>query len=275
MEETPLPERYIDPSMDMQVVEEIDRRLADVCRQHNVSIPLAVESGSRAWGFPSPDSDYDCRFIFIRPVEDYLTPWLQRDVIETPLDAIFDVNGWDIGKAVKLMAGGNAVIIEWLTSKIVYRADASFRAAFLELAERIIERGAIAYHYISLGREMQKRLFAFGDIVPQKKIFYALRPAMALRWLRCNTSKTLPPMHFPTLVEECDLAETLKAEIGGLLERKARTRELGNGPLSPLIADFIDREFELASDCFKNRVRARNCASNRHAEEFFRAVVSR
>jgi hypothetical protein len=82
-------------------------------------MPLAIESGSRAWGFPSPDSDYDCRFIFVRPIEDYLSPWQRRDVIETPLEGDFDVNGWELGKAIRLLAKGNAVIIEWLMSPIV------------------------------------------------------------------------------------------------------------------------------------------------------------
>lgn len=86
-------------------------------------IPWAIESGSRAWGFPSPDSDYDCRFIFVRPRDHYLALWPARDVIETPLDTTFDVNGWDLAKAVRLIAKGNATAIEWLRSSIVYAGE--------------------------------------------------------------------------------------------------------------------------------------------------------
>ncbi len=265
--------RHIDPSMDEAVVIAIDQRLEEVCRSHNVVIPLAIESGSRAWGFPSPDSDYDCRFIFIRPVEEYLTPWQRRDVIETPLDAVFDVNGWDIGKAIKLMAGGNAVILEWLTSKIIYRSHTPFQSALLALAEEIVERDALAYHYISLGREMGKRLRAFGDEVPQKKIFYVLRPAMALRWLRLNSTQNLAPMHFPTLMKQCDLPVPFTAEINDLLQKKAQTRELGVAPLSKQIEQFFDEEFSLAEQHIMGRPRARNCPPHERAEQFFREIV--
>src|ERR1043165_8193851 len=119
--------RTIPQSMDRAAVALIDARLDDVRSQHNVQMLLAIESGSRAWGFPSPDSDYDCRFLYVRSAEQYLSPWVKRDVIETPLDAVLDVNGWDWGKAIKLVLKGNAVVIEWLQSPIVYRGDAGFR----------------------------------------------------------------------------------------------------------------------------------------------------
>src|SRR3569832_2200251 len=95
-------------------VSEVRRRLDDV-RASGVRILLAIESGSRAWGFPSPDSDYDCRFLYLRKTGDYLALFPQRDVIETPLDGEMDVHGWDLQKALKLLLRGNAVVIEWLT----------------------------------------------------------------------------------------------------------------------------------------------------------------
>ncbi len=90
--------RQIPAELAPEIVGQIDQRLDDVCRDHRVRMLLAIESGSRAWGFPSPDSDYDCRFVFVRSVEDYLSPWSRRDVIETPLDAVLDVNGWSLAK---------------------------------------------------------------------------------------------------------------------------------------------------------------------------------
>eukprot|EP01035_Chromulina_nebulosa_P036120 gene36119-biopygen23716 len=79
----------------------IDARLDVVVRDERVAIPLAIESGSRAWGFASPDSDYDCRFLYLRRRSDYLALWAPRDVIETPLDGLLDVNGWDVAKALR------------------------------------------------------------------------------------------------------------------------------------------------------------------------------
>lgn len=115
--------RTIPASFDPVTVEQIDARLDDIEVDDRVAIAWAIESGSRAWGFPSPDSDYDCRFLFVRQVDDYLSPWVRRDVIETPLEGDLDVNGWDLGKAIKLLLKGNAVVIEWLTSPIAYRGD--------------------------------------------------------------------------------------------------------------------------------------------------------
>src|ERR1700761_4265874 len=119
--------RSIPASFSPDVVALIDARLDAICAEHGVSIPWAIESGSRAWGFPSPDSDYDCRFIFVRPAASQLNPWPDRGVSETPPDHIFDVNGWDLVKGVRLLVKGNAVITEWLRSPIVYAGDADFR----------------------------------------------------------------------------------------------------------------------------------------------------
>src|SRR3712207_5563631 len=104
--------RSIPSSFDPAIVATIDGRLDLIERSHRVRLPLAIESGSRAWGFPSPDSDYDCRFIFVRCEEDYLSLRPKRDVIETPLEGELDVNGWDLAKALRLMLKGNAVVLE-------------------------------------------------------------------------------------------------------------------------------------------------------------------
>ena len=112
--------RAIPDDLDATIVSAIDDRLAGIERDHRVTIPWAIESGSRAWGFPSPDSDYDGRFLFVRPAADYLRLTPLRDVIETPLDAIYDVNGWDARKALALLVGGNATVVEWLRSPIIF-----------------------------------------------------------------------------------------------------------------------------------------------------------
>src|ERR1700757_32936 len=110
----PMALRNIPDSFDPGTVSKINQRLSAVCKEHGVFIPLAIESGSRAWGFPSPDSDYDCRFVFVRLPDQHLTPWPERDVIEFPIEDDLDANGWDLAKALRLLLKGNAVIIEWL-----------------------------------------------------------------------------------------------------------------------------------------------------------------
>lgn len=108
---------FVEPA----VRDRIQRELDAIERQESVRILLAVESGSRAWGFPSTDSDYDVRFLYVRPIEAYLAVTAPRDVIERPVDATLDVNGWDLRKALRLMLRSNAVLIEWLASPVRYR----------------------------------------------------------------------------------------------------------------------------------------------------------
>ena len=240
--------RQLPADFDPAVVAAIDARLDAVERGDQVRILLAIESGSRAWGFPSPDSDYDCRFLYVRRRDDYLTLWPRRDVIETPLDAVLDVNGWDIGKAIRLILKGNAVAIEWLQSPITYRGDPAFRAAMLAFADRTANREAIARHYLPLGLRQYRTYFADRKQVALKKTFYALRPAVALRWLRRHPGKAVAPMHFPTLMAQADPPPDMAALVDELIARKAVTRELGRSALPPIIRPFIEAEFDAAHE---------------------------
>ncbi|MFZ5674009.1 MAG: DNA polymerase beta superfamily protein [Pseudomonadota bacterium] len=267
--------RNIGAGMDEAVVARIEARLADIRRDHRVAIPLAIESGSRAWGFPSPDSDYDCRFVFVRPLDHYLSLWQRRDVIETPMDGILDVNGWDLGKALKLLLKGNAVIIEWLQSPIAYGVDADFRREFLDLARKATDRRLVARHYLHLGEHQRRVHFGDDSIVALKKIFYALRPAAALRWLRHHPDEAVAPMHFPTLLTGCEAPAPVIGIIEDLLARKAVTRELGTGPLPAPVLAFIDQEFEEAQKAFPRAERDIRPESRDRAEAFFQMMVRR
>ena len=267
--------RNIPPGMAADAIACIDARLDDVCREHGVSIPLAIESGSRAWGFPSPDSDYDCRFLFIRPVADYLSPWHKRDVIETPLEGELDVNGWDLGKALKLLLKGNAVVIEWLTSPIAYRGDAQFRQELLALARQVVRRDLVGRHYLHLGERQRRAYFTDERAVPQKKIFYALRPAAALRWLRLHPEHSVAPMHFPTLFAECEPPAELAGIVADLIARKSVTRELGSEPLPRAVSAFIDAEFTSAREAFEGVDDRPDTHGKERAEAFFLDALRR
>ncbi|WP_085996778.1 nucleotidyltransferase domain-containing protein [Nocardia niigatensis] len=264
--------RSIPASMDPAVVATIDGELDRIVREHRVDVLLAIESGSRAWGFPSPDSDYDCRFVYLRPRDDYLTPWPGRDVIETPLVGLLDVNGWDLVKALRLLVNGNAVLIEWLMSPIAYRGDAQFRDELRALADDVADRNRVARHYLHLGRR-QWRLFDTNRSL--KKVFYSLRPAMALRWLHEHPDKAVAPMHLPTLLDECDLPADFINAVQELTELKSRTREMGSGSVPGPIADFISGEFDRAATEFA----AGDPTQRRHAQalaaEFFRLRLRR
>jgi uncharacterized protein len=239
--------RAIPPELDRSVVADIDARLSQAEHEHNVKLLLAIESGSRAWGFPSPDSDYDCRFVFARPRDDYLALFQKRDVIETPMTPVLDVNGWDLPKALRLLLNGNAVIIEWLTSPIIYQADSAFRDEFRALVDQVADRDRIALHYLHLGRGIVAKYLPDLANVTLKKVFYALRPAIALRWLRLNPTAKYAPMNFQQLCAGADLNPDLTAVIDELLAQKSQTREMGTGVLPTPINDIITSELDRAS----------------------------
>ncbi len=266
--------RNLPDSFDPEIVAAIDARL-DAIRAKPVSFCHIIESGSRAWGFPSPDSDYDCRFIYVRPMADYLSPWEKRDVIETPLDGDLDVNGWDLGKAMRLMLKGNAVILEWLTSPIVYETAPGFREAMLDLARRSANRTGLARHYYHLGTRQWRVYFEEGRIAKLKKMFYALRPALALRWLDLHSDQAVPPMHFPTLLAESNVDAEVVDLCNALIAQKAVTRELGTAPVpAPLIA-FIEAEFARAEPTLAGKLPVLDPLIKAEAASLFRETVIR
>lgn len=264
--------RTVPDSMDPAVVAAVDAELDRVAAEHNVSIRLAIESGSRAWGFPSPDSDYDCRFVYVAGLETYLSPWRTRDVIETPLIGLLDVNGWDLAKALRLLVAGNAVLVEWLMSPIVYRGDEAFRTRLRAVATEVADRDRIARHYLHLGARQWALFERNGGM---KKVFYALRPAMALRWLREHPGAAVAPMHLPTLLAECELPVELVAAITELTDLKSKTREMGSAAPPPLITAFIDAEFERARTEFDSRGPRDLTSARAITDEFFRAEALR
>jgi predicted nucleotidyltransferase len=267
--------RALPDTFDPRTLASIDARLDSIERDNEVRIGIAVESGSRAWGFPSPDSDYDCRFLFVRGVSHYLSPWQRRDVIETPIEDDLDINGWDLGKALKLLLKGNAVAIEWLTSPMVYFADAELKADLTGFASRHAKRESVGRHYLHLVEKQRRAHFADGKAVQLKKLFYALRPAAALRWLRRHPGASVAPMHFPTLMRECDPPPSIAEISAELMERKKVTRELGSAPLPLAIGAFIDAEFVAAADAFPSTPRLLDQAAIADAESIFRRSIER
>lgn len=228
--------------------QEIDARLAAIEASEGVRYLLAVESGSRAWGFPSPDSDYDVRFFYVRPRDWYLSLKTGRDVIERPIVDEIDLNGWDIRKALGLMLRSNVVVNEWLASPIRYRPDDPAVAKIAALADTIFDPRGYAHHYAKLGGNAAERWLDGNDAVPVKRYFYALRPALAIRALRQNPDQR-PSMNLQALITESVIPAPLAGMIEELVEAKRLTRELGNSrrfpELDALIRDELGRAAEL------------------------------
>jgi predicted nucleotidyltransferase len=227
--------------MDEQVVQEIKRRLLTLEEAEEIIILLAVESGSRAWGFESTDSDYDVRFIYVRRPETYLTIVLelQRDVIERPILDEIDLSGWDIRKALKLFQKSNPPLLEWLQSSLVYMERFSFAGKLRGLLPTYYSPRNCFHHYFHMARG-NIREYLRGDIVWRKKYFYVLRPLLALRWLELGLGPV--PMEFSKLVERTVTNSQLRQAIDDLVTAKRAAVEMDQGPRIPVISNFIGEE---------------------------------
>jgi predicted nucleotidyltransferase len=207
--------------------------------EEDVRVLYAVESGSRAWGFASTDSDWDVRFLYVRRPEWYLSVRARRDVLEYPLTPEgLDVSGWDLKKALLLFAKSNPPLLEWLHSPIVYRETVSTAARLRGEAARGFSPRACIHHYLHMA-EGNYREYLLGDTVRLKKYFYVLRPVLACRWLERH--ETMPPVEFAAMVDAV-LPTGLRGVLDGLVARKRAGDELKAGPRIPEINDFLDAE---------------------------------
>ncbi len=218
---------------------EIATRLVAAEDEHGVHILYACESGSRAWGFASPDSDWDVRFLYVHPLDWYLSVGEQRDVIELPIVDDLDINGWELRKALRLMRKGNPVLLEWLNSPIRYRVDTEFLAAIRALAEEHYSPIACFHHYLHTAQN-NWRGYLHGPMVRLKKYLYVLRPVLACRWIEAG--RGMAPMEFIRLVEATVTDADLCVAIDQLLVLKRAAGELGLGPAIPEIDAFLAAE---------------------------------
>ena len=230
------------PNIQANIETEIQSRLTAIESQNNVRFLFAIESGSRAWGFPSPDSDYDVRFVYAHAEDWYLSLTQGRDVIETPVDATWDINGWDIRKAINLLLKPNPVLLEWLTSPIRYRLDERACSALIEFAHAHIKPIDCIPHYYHLAKKQWDRDLQGYDEVNLKKYFYTLRPVFEIRWIRKNPD-LLPPMNFQALMQHADVEAQTAHDILHLLELKSNASEIGLGQRLPRIDKLILEEF--------------------------------
>jgi uncharacterized protein len=222
---------------------EILRRVRAAEEEHGVRALLAVESGSRAWGFESPDSDYDARFIYAHSPSWYLSVGLeeQRDVIEYPIVDHIDLNGWDVRKALRLFWKSNPAFVEWIQSPFIYLERSTFASQVRGLLPTIYscERGV--HHYRSMAKT-NFRGYLRAESVPLKKYFYVLRPLLSVRWL--ERYGIAAPIEFSKLLHLIDDDPTLLRDIKALLQRKRTAPELGLEPPVRSIDAFIERELK-------------------------------
>ncbi len=254
------------------VREHISETLARVAAEEGVRILYAAESGSRAWGFASPDSDYDVRFIYAHPRAWYLSLAEQRDVIERPLDdKLVDLAGWDLRKALRLLLKSNPAFYEWLTSPIVYRDDGVFRDAAKSLFERHADPKVLAHAYHSIAKGQFSGGGSTADTFKLKRYLYAVRPVLSLQWLAMRG--TLPPMNLQELMEGAALPVAVRDAILNLLERKRTTPELGHGARIPVLEDWLRSGIATLAPKDRNAEEGNSDSALREADALFARIA--
>ena len=223
--------------------EAVQTCLREIEDEESVKIFFACESGSRAWGFPSADSDYDVRFLYAHRRPWYLSIDLERkrDVIERPITDTLDISGWDLRKALQLFLKSNPPLLEWLQSPIIYREETTVASRFRDLIPVFYSPRKARYHYLHMAQG-NYRDYLKGEEVWIKKYFYVLRPLLAILWIEADLGAV--PMEFEILVERLVTSPSLRQAIDELLAVKRAGEEVGRGPRIAPISDFIEQELQ-------------------------------
>ena len=217
----------------MNIKDKILEKLKHIESEKGVGILYTVESGSRAWGFASPDSDYDIRFIYKHDLQYYLSLWEQTDVIEFMTEDNLDGSGWDLRKTVKLLAKSNAPLLEWLFSPVVYFENEAFVTQMRNLAKDCFSPVACLHHYLGTTKNFMDVCQA--EEVKLKSYFYALRTALAGKWIIENNS--FPPVDFMELLPIAP--QNIQEKVKELMHIKANQDEKYLHPKEVLITDFL------------------------------------
>lgn len=218
----------------------IRESLGQLERDEGIVILYACEAGSRAWGFPSRDSDYDVRFLYVRPVDWYLSIFTKRDVIERPVCSGLDMVGWDLKKGLNLFRKSSPPLLEWLQSPIRYRERTSAAERIRELSPLNFSPKSCMYHYLNMAKG-NYRGYLQRDEVKVKKYFYVLRPILACEWI--ERFGGMPPLAFETLAESLIPAGSeLHEAVLDLIRHKKSGDGLGHGPRMQLLNDYLERQ---------------------------------
>lgn len=233
--------------------DEILKALENTEKEYDIQILYACESGSRAWGFASTDSDYDVRFIYRHKPDWYLSIEEKRDVIDLPINDLLDIGGWDILKTLRLIRGSNAVIWEWMQSPIVYKNSKAFLERLWDISRDYYALKSGCYHYLAQVRNGIKEHFS-NESIKLKKYFYILRPLLAAKWI--FEKREIPPMEFyPVNQEEnkdlrpvlmsiiADKDKPVKNAIEELIEIKKEATEKDTIKRLALLDEYIEAEY--------------------------------
>ena len=243
----------------------IQQKLAEIEKAHGIKILYSCESGSRAWGFQSPDSDYDVRFIYTRPLNDYLTIQPKKDHLSFPINDELDIYGWDISKVLQLITKSNTTPFEWLQSPVIYREDATVKEELWTLCKSYFCPRSNIHHYLGIARgamETKQR-----EEIKIKKLYYVLRPILAALW--CVKKDTIAPMSIFPLMDL--LTDDLRKKVLSLIELKSTASESYLIEIDQDIKTWIDRTFDYCMEASLQLTK--KDFDRKMADEFFRKTI--
>jgi predicted nucleotidyltransferase len=233
----------MNPAVSEDILEQIQHQLDAVESDNEVILLYACESGSRAWGFPSTDSDYDVRFLYARRPEWYLSIdiAMRRDVIELPIESDLDIKGWDISKTLRLYRRSNPHLFEWLVSPIVYRDYHDFAKTLRALSDQFYRPKNAAYHYARMAQKSWHAYLQRSEVLT-KEYLYTLRPTLAVLWMERELG--VVPTEFAKLVSAVVDDSGVREAIDDLLVQKAAgTEAMSIKPIASLHA-FLSEHME-------------------------------
>lgn len=209
--------------------------LEDIERKYDVRVLLAVESGSRARGLFSDESDWDLRFVYVNRLDWYLNVNEGRDVIEEMFDDNIDMVGWELRKTLRLFQKSNPSLMEWLHSPVIYRADEDFLSRMRALEPVYFNPIKTMYHYESLYIKHDKR-YLQDSANPLKRFLHYLRGILSCRWL--EEHKTMPPVLFSELVQATVDDDSIRQKINELIALKRQTKQNDNLEVDASLVEY-------------------------------------
>ena len=243
-------------------------KLASVEKEHNIKILFSCESGSRGWEFPSPDSDYDVRFIYVRPYRYYLSVMERVDDLHFDITGDLDMYGWDIRKVLQLLRKSNVTPFEWLQSPIIYRQVPGFKEELWALCQHYFGRRSNIHHYLGIAQGALASMTNGNDITI-KKLFYVLRPLLAAKW--CLEKQSIAPMTIGPLMTL--LPAPFQKQVSALIAMKATAAEGHVINLADELKTYIEEEFANINEASK--VLEREAFGAEMLDDFFVKTITR
>ena len=251
------------------ITQSIIGKLKEIEAAYEVTIPLAIESGSRGWGFAAANADYDCRFIYVQKPERYLSVSEVDEFIEFELNETFDIKGYDLKRALKYIMKSQAAINEWLSSNVVYIINEPIVKRLRGLAAEFFNPIPVSYHYLSLAKKTLAEITSTED-ARIKKYFYVLRPIANLNFI--HLFRRMPYMEYNRTLAAISTPSEVQIAINALTEQKMMMFENDRIPAHGLLIGYFKTEIERFDNLLKD-MRHDKKTEYTALDEAFRATI--